>query len=158
MPFQPTSPPLEDDRGATLRIRLFGVLEAHVQGVPVAGLRLREGERLLAYLTLHHGEEIAYRSLAQLFWPSEARVNIGATGDFPNTRQAIRALRQALGSEAHRLASPAKGIVSLDLTGAEVDLIAFDSRSAQDDTRAWREAIAFYRAPLLDGWPERRSE
>lgn len=137
-----------------LCLRLFGPLEAQVDDASLPGLKLREGERLLALLTLLHGQDVSYRALAQRFWPSEARINEGMTGDFVNTRQAIRALRQALGTEAERLVSRGKGIVSLDLTGAEVDLLAFDARTAQDNIMAWREALDWYRAPLLADWSD----
>src|SRR5579871_1604067 len=103
-----------------LSLKLFGAFSARIADAPVVGLHLREGERLLAYLTLHAGQQISYRALAELFWPAEARGNVGIGGDFPNIRQAIRSLRVALGPESGRLASPARGVVRLDLTDADV--------------------------------------
>jgi DNA-binding SARP family transcriptional activator len=137
-----------------LSLRLFGAFSARVGGAPVAGLHLREGERLLAYLALHAGQQISYRAIAERFWPAEARGNVGIGGDFPNIRQAIRALRVALGQEAGRLASPARGVACLDLTGADVDLLTFDTFAHQEDPAAWRIAVESYRHPLLEGWTD----
>src|SRR5579862_4292635 len=142
------------DRLDLLTLRLFGPFDVKLRNLPLPHLHRREGERLLAYLTLHHGAPVTYRALAQIFWPSEARVNPGFSGDFPNTRQAIRTLRQTLDTEAGRLTSPGKGIVALDLTGADVDLVDFDRLTPQEDMAAWREAVELYRAPLLEGWTE----
>jgi len=137
-----------------LSIKLFASLEATLDGRPLPGLHLREGERLLAYLVLQYGGKVSYRTLAQLFWPAEAELNIGFQGQFPNTRQAVRSLRQALGPEAVRLDSPAKGVVRFDLTGVDVDVIAFDQLVGAEDAVSWQEAFARYRGPLLEGWSE----
>ncbi len=71
-----------------------------------------------------------------------------------NTRQALSSLRQALGIEAERLLRPAYGAVRLNLTGADVDVLAFDRWVSHDDPVAWREAFALYRGPLLEGWSD----
>lgn len=133
---------------------MFGSFEALLDGAPVKGLHLREGERLLAYLALRQGLPVTYRALAQQFWPAEARVLPGEQGDFVNTRQAVRALRVALAGEAHRLASQGKSVVRLDLEGLTVDVEAYDRLSASGQASDWREAYALYRGPLLAGWNE----
>ena len=93
-----------------LTLRLFGKWEARSGDQPLAGLHLREGERVLAYLTLRAGTPVTYRQLAQQFWPGEAVQNDQYdSGDYPSTRQAIRSLRQALGGHAERLKSVGKG-------------------------------------------------
>ena len=135
-----------------LTIRLLGGFEADISGIPVQGLHRREGERLLAYLTLHAGETLPYSLLAKLFWPSEAESNAGLSNDYPNTRQAVRALRLALGPEAARLNSPTKGSVRLDPAGADVDVHLFD-RCVQSEVRErWQSALPLYRGELLQGW------
>ena len=139
-----------------LTLRLFGKWEARSGDQPLSGLHLREGERLLAYLTLRHGTPLTYRQLAQQFWPSEAVQNAQYdSNDYPSTRQAIRSLRQALGDHAERLKSVSKGIVQLDLEGADVDVIRFEQLVGQTDAAAWQQAIALHHAPLLEGWPEK---
>ncbi len=92
-----------------LTLRLFGEWEARSDDQPLTGLHLREGERLLAYLTLQHGVPVTYRQIAQQFWPAEARQNAQYdSGDYPSTRQAIATLRRALGGHADRLTSVSK--------------------------------------------------
>jgi DNA-binding SARP family transcriptional activator len=138
---------------------MFGRFEASRGGVPLAGLHLRQGERLLAFLALHRGPAgVTYRTLAEHFWPAEAWHNPGTDGgDFAGVRQAVRSLRVALGPDAVRLTSPARSVVALDLDGADVDLAAFArlaGESGSGGPAAWREAVSLYRAPLLDGWTE----
>ncbi len=135
----------------SLRLRLFGAFSVTQGGVPVHGLHLREGERLLAYLALHHGTPITYRTLAGLFWPSEAR---SESGEFPSTRQAIYSLRQQLGDDAGMLASVGKGVVQLNLASVDCDLLAFDAHAASTESQEWEAALALVQAPLLDGWSE----
>lgn len=131
-----------------LSLRLFGGFSVTRAGAPVAGLHLREGERLLAYLALHHGTPIPYRTLAGLFWPSEARAD---SGEFPSTRQAIHALRQHLGGDAEILASVGKGVVQLNLEGVDCDVVLFDALVGSGDEQ---RALALAEAPLLDGWSD----
>lgn len=138
-----------------LRVNLFGTLEVRVNDALLPGLHLREGERLLAYLTLRHGEAVSYRQLAQRFWPSEARYNDDYDGgDYPCTRQAIHALRRAMGDHAWRLSGVGKGIVRLDLAGAECDVLRFEQLANKEDEESHRQALALYRGSLLDGWNE----
>ncbi|MEO7715492.1 MAG: AAA-like domain-containing protein [Capsulimonas sp.] len=138
-------------------LRFFGKFEATQGGVPLPGLHLREGERLLAYLTLHAGEPVASRDLAMKFWPAEAQGSLDGQGDFPSVRQALRSLRQALGPDAERLTRPSRAAVQLDLTGVECDMLAFDRLVRIDGdaaAQAERDAVALYRGGLLDGWRE----
>ena len=139
---------------SVLTLRLFGTLEACCDDVSLAGLQRREGLRLLAYLTLRHGVEIAYGQLAQLFYPSEAPTGEWDGGEFPSTRQAIHTLRQTLGDHAWRLASPRKGCVRFDLDSADVDILAFEQAVQQEDAALWPQALRLYRAPLLADWNE----
>ncbi len=137
-------------------LRLFGTLEASIDNQPLAGLHLREGERLLAYLALRHGQLITYRQLALLFWPSEAQQNEEYEGgDYASTRQGVRALRRALGDHAWRLGSAGRSVTRFDLDGADVDFLRFEQMAqAENDAAAWRCAIQLHREPLLDGWRE----
>ncbi|MCW3051797.1 MAG: hypothetical protein JWN14_967 [Chthonomonadales bacterium] len=145
---------VQDNLSSGLTLRLFGSFEAAIDGLPIEGLHLREGERVLAFLALHHSTPLPYRVLAERFWPSEARLNAGEGGGFPNTRQAIRSLRVALGKEAERILSPEKGSIQLDVRGAKVDLPAFDRLTRQNTPNAWREATTLYRGPLLADWTD----
>ncbi len=135
-----------------LIVRLLGGFDADISGVPVQGLHRREGERLLAYLTLHAGETLPYSALARLFWPAEVESNAGLSSDYPNTRQAVRALRLALGPEAARLHSPSKGSIRFDF--ADADVHRFD-RYVQGEARdQWQAALLLYRGEMLQGWDD----
>ena len=109
-----------------LTVQLFGAFHARRGEKVLQDLRLREGERLLAYLVLHTNEPVSSKELAQRFWPFEAQNNPGDQGDYPNVRQALRSLRQALGSDAERLTRPYRGAVLFDVAGVEVDVYSFD--------------------------------
>ena len=116
-----TAPPSD-----TFTLRLFGTFAATRGGIPLTGLHLRDGERLLAFLALRDSEPVAARELAERFYPAEARGNLVGQNDFPSLRQALFCLRKALGSDADRLTRPTKTTVHLDLSGADVDVLAFD--------------------------------
>ena len=141
---------------SVLTLRLFGSWEARLGNAPIVGLHLREGERLLAFLVLRNGSVVSYRELAQQFWPAEAAVHPEwAGGSFPSTRQAIYALRRALGEHAFRLVSVGKGMIRFDLDGADVDYTAFQECIEQENADARRQALALYRGPLLEGWMDK---
>ncbi len=140
---------------SVLTVRLFGEMEARIGDTPLTGLHLREGERLLAFLVLHHGTPQTYRKLAHMFWPSEAQQNDEYEGgDYPSTRQAIYALRKALGLHAWRLSSVGKGVVQLDLQGSDVDTLEFERLVIEEDEERCRRAVEIYRAPVLEFWNE----
>lgn len=137
-----------------LSIRLFGAFEARLEDRTMPRLQAREGERLLAYFTLSHDTPILYRTIAEVFWPADIRMTYGLQGDFPSARQAVYSLRQALGSEASRLVSQGKGVLSFTLHEAEVDVVAFDRLAAASHIGAWQGAVALYQGPLLETWTE----
>ena len=135
-----------------LQIKLFGQFQAYMNGQPIAGLRLRDGERLLAYLALNNGKAITYRSLSEIFWPAESRSAKGIHGDFPCTRQGLRALRMALGTQSGLLESAGKGLACLRLADCNLDTMAFERLAASPDLAEKRLAIDLYSGPLLADW------
>jgi len=106
---------------SALTLCLFGPLEVLVQGEPLPRLRSRTGQWLLALLALRGGREVERSWLAGALWPdsshSQALVALRVT---------LADLRRALGPEAERLRSPHPQSLALDLSGAHVDLLAFD--------------------------------
>ena len=79
------------------RVWLFGTFEAQVHGRPLARLRTRRGQWVLALLVLRHGREVERSWLAGTVWPDSAE------GDaLQSLRQTLADLRQALGEEAAR--------------------------------------------------------
>jgi class 3 adenylate cyclase len=87
--------------------------------------------------------------LAGLLWPDRSTSQGLAT-----LRRDRTDLRRALGPEAGRLVSPTSYSLSLDLTGAWVDLLQFDAAIAGAELPVLEQAVALYRGPLLDGWTE----
>jgi predicted ATPase/class 3 adenylate cyclase len=69
-------------------------------------------------------------------------------------RRYLTDLRRALGPEAQRLGSPTSHSLTLDLTGAAVDVVAFDAAVARGNRESLEEAVALYRGPLLEEWTE----
>src|SRR5947208_2593459 len=132
-----------------LSIRLFGTLEIDVQGEPTPPLRTRKGQWLFALLALRHGRPVDRDWLAGTLWP-EAPPDAAPA----NLRRTLTDLRRVLGPVGSRLLSPSRLSLCLDLSGAEVDLIAFDAAIARGDRRSLEQATALYRGPLLESCAE----
>jgi predicted ATPase/class 3 adenylate cyclase len=134
-----------------LVIRLFGPFELLVNGCPPPRLRTRKGQWLLALLAMRAGRELDRAWLASTLWPDSS-----ATQAFVNLRVSLNDLRRVLGVagaqsvERARLCSPTGRTLCLDLTGAEVDVVAFDEGIACGNINALERAVAFYRGPLLE--------
>jgi DNA-binding SARP family transcriptional activator len=141
--------PRSAPEASPLSIRLFGPFEVRLNGTPLPRLHSRKGEWLLALLTLRHGGDVARAWLAGTLWPDSSQSR--ALG---NLRNALTDLRQALGTEAHRLHSPTPHTLSMDLSGAEVDVVAFDRCVTQDDAAALEQAIGLHEGVLLEGCEE----
>jgi DNA-binding SARP family transcriptional activator len=132
-----------------LALRLLGVIDVRVHGVPLPRLRSRKGQWLLALLALRAGREMERLSLVATLWPESA-----AAPALANLRSSLKDLRQALGEEASRLHSPTASTLALDLSGAEVDVLLFDKAIERGDPTSLEQAVALYRGPLLDGCTE----
>src|SRR5436309_2091731 len=107
-----------DDAESPLSIRLFGPFEGSVRGQPLPRLRFRKSQALLALLVLRQGSEVERDWLLGLLFPESRGTQA--------LRNWLFDLRQALGPEAARLRSPTSHTLALDLTGAAVDVLAFD--------------------------------
>lgn len=135
---------------------MLGRFAVSVDGAPVPGLGQRDAAKVLAFLALHAGQDVAYRTLAERFWPAEARRG-GEGGDFPSVRQSMRALRAALGEAAPRLLSvPGKGLVCLEPSQVCCDWMAVEARlrSERDDDQEEGIDTAFALGHLLPAWNE----
>jgi predicted ATPase/DNA-binding SARP family transcriptional activator len=133
----------------SLTIRLFGPFEVLVNGDPLARLRTRKGQWLLALLTLRAGCDLDRAWLAGTLWPDSPEPRA-----FNNLRVALADLRRALGPEANRLRSPAARSLRLDLTGMEADVVAFDRAINSGAMPSLERAVTLYRGPLLEGCAE----
>jgi DNA-binding SARP family transcriptional activator len=140
---------VSDQTRRGLSIRLFGPFDVRLNGAPLARLRTRKGQWLLALLALRHGCEVDRAWLAGLLWPESSEAQ--ALGSLRNS---LTDLRHALGREAARLRSPTFHTLALDLSDAEVDVVAFDDAIARGDAEALETAVALFRGSLLEGCAE----
>src|SRR5579862_6913622 len=110
---------------APLTIMLFGPMQVLVQGRPLPHLRSRKALWLLALLALRHDRSVEREWLAGTLWP-----DVDQSQAFANLRPILSELRNALGSQSARLQSPDRHTLSLELTGADVDILTFDAAIA----------------------------
>ncbi len=129
-----------------LSLTLFGAFEARLGDAAIPDLQKRDGERLLALLTLQHGHPLKTELISERLWP--------ASGSLDSLHQAVSHLRRALAEHAWRLQSP-KGILLFDLEGVKADVIAFDSAVVSRDIDSLKLAVGLcQRGALLEGWDE----
>jgi predicted ATPase/DNA-binding SARP family transcriptional activator len=132
---------------APLTIRLFGPMSVLIEGEPMPRVRARSAEWLLALLVLRHGRTAPRSWLAGTLWPDSQE-----TQALQNLRHALLSLRKSLGSESERLQSPTRDTLTIDLEGAEVDVLRFDQAAMlQGKEEALKSAVAAYTGPLLEG-------
>jgi predicted ATPase/class 3 adenylate cyclase len=124
----------------------LGPLEVSIHGAPPPRLRYHTTGWVLALLALRGGAPVDRDWLAALLWPDRMRTQA--------LRNCLAELRRALGPECHRLRSLTPRTLSLDLSGAWVDVRAFDAVIAAGDVTALEEAVALHRGPLLEGCAE----
>jgi predicted ATPase/DNA-binding SARP family transcriptional activator len=134
---------------SSLAIALFGTLDVRLQGQPLQRSHSQKTQWLLALLVLQEGRAVDRGWLAGTLWPDSSEEQAAA-----NLRRNLWYLRQALGSEGHRLESPVSGKLRLELVGAEADVLVFDEAIARGDARSLERAVALHRGPLLQGCGE----
>src|SRR5579862_2075298 len=131
--------PSSENVTASLAITLFGPPQVRVHGLPLPAFRSRKPLWLLALLTLRPNRPVEREWLAGTLWP-----DVDQSNAFDNLRPLLNGLRSALGSEGERLQSPSRRTLLLDLTGAEVDVHAFDAAIARGTLSALDQAVALY--------------
>jgi predicted ATPase/DNA-binding SARP family transcriptional activator/Tfp pilus assembly protein PilF len=134
---------------SSLAIALFGPLDVRLEGRPLPTPRSQKTHWLLALLALQEGRAVERAWLASLLWPDSTQQQAAT-----NLRISLWQLRRALGTEAHRLETPASGKLRLRLVGAEADVLVFDDAIAQGDPTSLERAVALHRGPLLQGCVE----
>ncbi|MCW3099979.1 MAG: hypothetical protein JWL77_5597 [Chthonomonadaceae bacterium] len=133
----------------SLAIRLFGPFDVTLDGQPLPRLRTRKGQWLLALLLLRYPQSVDRHWLAGVLW-AESDESQAAY----NLRRSLSDLHHVLGKEAYRLHALPRSSLHLDLSGAMVDLFAFDAAIAAGDLPSLERAITLYRGPLLEGCME----
>jgi non-specific serine/threonine protein kinase len=137
---------VEAETTCVFTIRLLGAIDIRVHGQPIPPLRSRAGLWLLALLILRHPRPVERDWLAGTLWP-----DTDPTKGLQNLRQRLSELRRALGAEGRRLLTPSARTLSLDLEGAEVDLLEFDAALVRGDALSLKQAVERYRGELLEG-------
>ncbi|MES2464284.1 MAG: BTAD domain-containing putative transcriptional regulator, partial [Armatimonadota bacterium] len=94
--------------------------------------------------------------LSGVLWPDSPEISA-----LYNLRRCVYDIRRALGSEAKRLYTPNARTLSLDLAGADVDVLRFDNvcnayKSGRQNSSVTdlEEAINIYGGPLLESCSE----
>src|SRR5579872_2941490 len=105
----------------SLAVQLFGPLQVVIDGEPMPRARTRAVEWLVALLVLRQGRSVDRAWLAGTLWPDSEESQA-----LHNLRNALVLLRKALGTQAGRLQSIGRDALTLDVGGAEVDLLLFD--------------------------------
>ena len=131
---------------APLTLTLLGPMQVLVRGEPLPHLRSRKSLWLLALMVLRYGKPIERGWLAGILWPDNDQSQA-----FANLRSALSELRKALGCEAARLQSPSRDTLLLELTEADVDVIAFDSAIKSGEPPLLKQAVVLYQGALLEG-------
>jgi tetratricopeptide (TPR) repeat protein len=124
-------------------VTLFGTLRLSVDHNFVPDLPLK-AQWLLAMLVLANGHTVDRDEVAALLWPETK-----ASDPRGLLRSTLLELRKALGPAADRLPIGKRKTISLELTGAFVDVIEFDRDISHGDPASLRNAVALYRADLL---------
>lgn len=127
-----------------LELLLFGAIEVRVEGVSLRSLSAK-GRLLLAYLALHAGRPMATGAIADALFPDSQ-----AEDPHDLIKKAASEVRRLLGKEGDRLVSPAPRRLTLDLEGAHVDWLAFQSALKRGDLESLQHAVALHTQPLLD--------
>ena len=138
-----------ESKSTPLTIQLFGSIQVLVHGRLLPPLRSRKALWLLALLSLRHGQPVEREWLAGTLWP-DTDPSRAAT----NLRANLSELRRALGDQNKRLHSPSRSTLSLDLVGAEADVVIIDALLASKKPGTLKEAVALYRRPLLEDCAE----
>lgn len=143
-----TISPLEP-KAISFSLHLFGPFAASVASRPMARLRSRKGQWILALLALRAGAAVEREWLAGTLWPENAEEKA-----LYSLRRSLADLRQALEGEAWRIEAHTPRTLFLNLEDARVDVRVFDSEVKQADPAAWQRAVAVYTGPLLEGCTE----
>src|SRR5207248_7379106 len=122
-----------------------------VGSLPLPRLRSRKGLWLLALLALRPGRDVDRGWLTGTLWP-----DCDEADGRHSLRQSLYDLRLALGPEACRLTGETPQTLRLDLSGAIVDVLAFDAavRSTgkmpvpPEEVQSLEAAVRLYRGPL----------
>ena len=141
---------------AALTLRLFGPMQAVIDGQPLPKMRSRKALWILAILVLREGRAITRERLAAMLWPDSER-EVGLS----NLRPLISELRSALQVLGEPLTTPDRRAIMLDLSSIQADVLQFKADLVRGELEL---ATQIYTGVLLedcdDEWiiPEREAK
>jgi predicted ATPase/DNA-binding SARP family transcriptional activator len=140
---------LQQPESSQLSIRLLGPFDVQFGGERIDRIHSRKEQWLLALLALRSGREVTREWLAGTLWPDSLKQQALAY-----LRRSLYLLKAALGDQSRCIQSPSAHSLCLDVSGAFVDVVAFDAAIARGDAASLRHAVTLYRGPLLEGCEE----
>ena len=129
-----------------VRLELLGGFQLYSAGRKPIVLTARKPRALLAYLALDVRRAHARDRLAALLWPDSSEMQARTS-----LRQALTALRRALGEGADRLIAADTEAVALAAEGFELDVAEFERGIGLGTADSLQTSLALYRGDLLDG-------
>src|SRR6266446_475329 len=131
---------------ARLILTLLGGFQARLEPGSALSLPTRKSQALLVYLALPLGQAHPRDKLAALLWGGIREESARAS-----LRQALFAIRKALGeAEATALRQDADTL-ALDSTAVDTDVAVFERAVGEGTAKALEQAAALYRGDLLAG-------
>ena len=129
-----------------IRLHLLGPLQIDVEG-KAAALASRKSRALIAYLALRRGEAVPRETLVGLLWGERGEEQARAS-----LRQALSALRKALGEAAAAALVASNETVRLAVEGLWVDVEVLERLGDSSPLEDLEAAVALYRGELLEGF------
>jgi DNA-binding SARP family transcriptional activator len=127
-------------------LELFGGFQLYSAGRNPIVLTARKPRALLAYLALDLRRAHGRDRLAALLWPDSSEMQARTS-----LRQALTALRRALGDGADELIAADVESVALARDGFELDVADFERGIGLGTADSLQSSLALYRGDLLEG-------
>ncbi|MEM7112683.1 MAG: hypothetical protein AAF614_09625 [Chloroflexota bacterium] len=142
-----------------LKFQLLSRFGIYIDGLEVATVRQFRLQALIAYLLLHHQEQVSRRQVAFLFWPDSTEKQAQA-----NLRKLLHQLRRRLPQLADLLDVTAQTIQWQPDAPTTVDAVSFATQleqaqrvsSVAESRQILEQAVELYKGDLLpafyDDW------
>jgi DNA-binding SARP family transcriptional activator/KaiC/GvpD/RAD55 family RecA-like ATPase len=129
-----------------LSLAIFGGFQARLESGKTLALTMKKAQALLAYLALPPGQAHPRDKLAALLWGGMRKEQARAS-----VRQAVFAIRRALGTADCRALVLDGENLTLDPTAVEVDAAVFERLAGAGTPADLEKAMTLYRGDLLAG-------
>jgi DNA-binding SARP family transcriptional activator len=131
---------------ARVSVSLLGGFQVRLDSGPAIGLPTRKAQALLAYLAVPPGQEHPRDKLAALLWGGIREDSARAS-----LRQALFAIRKALGDAAASVLPQEGDSLRLDPASVEADVMSFERAVKEASPASLARAAELYRGDLLAG-------